>query len=169
MSTLTWIIVIAVVVVAVVAAIVLAMRARRRKQEQDRLRAEQLRTEAHHHTGAVTEAQREAQLRETEAERARLEAERAEVRAAEARQQAQVAEARVEDRVREADRLDPDVDTRSDDYAPQTPEVAGPDTARTPSHGADTTDTISPSTGETRSFTGPGSHRAETTDDTSTR
>ena len=38
-----------------------------------------------------------------------------------ARQAAQVAEARVEDRVREADRIDPDVNHRSGDYTPQAP------------------------------------------------
>jgi hypothetical protein len=47
---------------------------------------------------------------EAEAERARVEAERAATRAAELRRGQQHEEARVEDHVREADRVDPDVD-----------------------------------------------------------
>ena len=39
-----------------------------------------------------------------------------------AQQGVQVEEARVEDQVRAADRVDPDVDTRSDEYRPTTPD-----------------------------------------------
>ena len=52
---------------------------------------------------------------------ARAEAARAEQDAAQAQQGVQVEEARVEDRVRAADDVDPDVDTRSDDYRPDDP------------------------------------------------
>ena len=60
---------------------------------------------------------REAEL---EAERKRLEAERAEAEAERARQGHLQEHAKIEDQVREADRVDPDVDHRSPDYVPET-------------------------------------------------
>ncbi len=64
----------------------------------------------------ATEARVEAKEAEARAERLRLEAEQAQDSAAQARQGYDVEQARVEDRVREADRLDPDVDHRSRTY-----------------------------------------------------
>ena len=52
---------------------------------------------------------------------ARAEAARAEQAAAEANQGVTVEEARVEDRLRTADAVDPDVNTRTDDYRPTEP------------------------------------------------
>ena len=46
---------------------------------------------------------------------------RAEEAALQAQQGVQVEEARVEDQVRAADRVDPDVDTRSEEYHPTAP------------------------------------------------
>ena len=66
----------------------------------------------------------EAKEAEARAERLRLEAERAQDSAAQARQGYDVEQARVEDRIREADRLDPDVDHRTrtyDEVAPTAP------------------------------------------------
>lgn len=148
MSTLTWII-LAVVVIVVVAAVVAAVVMHKRKQESRRLRAEELRRDAQaHDAGTLSETQREAERRAAEAEQARIEAQRAEERAEAARRQAQVDEARVEDQVREADRLDPDVDHRSSDYTPSTP-------------GASSTEvtTGSQETSRAADTTPPGSHR----------
>lgn len=165
-ETTIWIVVAVVVVLAVLTVAALLMKANKRKQEQRRLHAQELRAEAHTHTGAVTESQRDAQLKAAEAERARIEAARAEEQAAAARQAAQVAEARVEDRVREADRIDPDVDHRSGDYTPQAPStgthptqhdtVAEPTQGHTP-RATPTEPTTAPPTDGT---TTPGSHRA---------
>jgi hypothetical protein len=70
----------------------------------------------------------------------------------------QVEEARVEDQVRAADRVDPDVDTRSDDYRPAAP--------TTPT-ATDTTydDTV---TGENTSTDPESSRWGRSTDETET-
>jgi hypothetical protein len=80
------------------------------------MQAQQLRTEAAASTRDVTQARVEAQEAEARAERLRLETERAQDHAAQARQGYDVEQARIEDRVREADRLDPDVDHQSRTY-----------------------------------------------------
>ena len=89
-----------------------------RRTEQRREEAESLRTEAAEKTAAVQASQREAEEAAARAEVARAEAARAEQQAAQAQQGVQVEEARVEDRVRTADRVDPDVDTRAEGYRP---------------------------------------------------
>lgn len=113
--------VVAVAVVLVIVGIVLTMSTRRKaaEMEHDRSRAEEIRHEATATTG-VRDSDLEAREAQIEADRAKLEAEQAETRAAEAQQGVQVEEARREDQLREADRLDPDVDHRADDYAPGT-------------------------------------------------
>jgi len=113
-----WIIVAVVVVLALLA--LLAALARKRKATQDRHHAESLRQEAHSHQGMVQQEELRAREAEAEAERKRVEAERAESAATEARQAHLQEHARVEDQVREADRVDPDVDHRSEDYQPGT-------------------------------------------------
>ncbi len=118
-----WLIV-AVVVLAAIIAIAMQVSAKRKAGER-RAHAAELRDEAVTTTSGLDESQRRADEAAAEAEIARAEAARAQERAAEASQGVQVEEARVEDRVREADRIDPDVDTRSDDYAPQTPSASG--------------------------------------------
>ena len=63
----------------------------------------------------------QAQEAEARAQQARAQAERAEAEAHEARTVHQVEEAEHEDRIREADRIDPQVDHKADDYSPRTP------------------------------------------------
>jgi hypothetical protein len=127
MDVLTWIILAVVAVVVLLAVAFIAVRAARRRSDQRRAEAQSLRAEAAAGSSAAAETQRQAQQAEQQAARARAEAEHAEQQAEAARQQALVDQARVEDRVREADRLDPDVDTRSGDYTPEPP-PAGPAT-----------------------------------------
>lgn len=116
-STVSWIIVVIVVIVVIA---LIAMMLNKRKAEQNRAQAEGLRSEARGQTADVHESHLRAQEAEADAERRRVEAERAEQQAAQARQGAQVDQAQHEDQLREADRLDPDVDTRSADYQPDT-------------------------------------------------
>jgi membrane protein involved in colicin uptake len=99
------------------------MAARKRKVEGNRQRAGALREEARE--SAPSLQKREAHARETEAEAAAARAE-AERKQAEAQRLAAEAEERRnaaaahrdehEERLRRADELDPDVDTRNDDY-----------------------------------------------------
>ena len=67
----------------------------------------------------IAPAQQDAAEAEAKAEAARVQAERAEAEAREAQVAAQQVEAEHEARVRAADRLDPRVDHKADDYAPQ--------------------------------------------------
>ncbi len=126
-SWLIWVIV-AIIVIAVIAAVIAA--STKRKQEQNRTRAGELREQAA--AQATGLQQREAHARETEARaaEARAEAERKQAEAdrleAEARDRHETAAGyrdQHEENLRRADELDPDVDTRSDDYT--APETAG--------------------------------------------
>jgi len=92
----------------------------KKKMEQNRARAEGLRSEAGSTATVIPEAQVRAREAEARAERARLDAQKAEEDAARANQSLSAEQARYEDRVREADRLDPDVDHRARDYQPDT-------------------------------------------------
>ena len=122
MSTTELILLILAIVAVLVVIGVIAMMASRRKaaqrQEEDRSRAHDLRNDAATAGTAVHDSDLEARQAKLEADRARLDAEQAQARAAEAHQGVQVEEAHQEDRVREADRIDPDVNTGSDDYDP---------------------------------------------------
>ena len=89
-----------------------------RRTEAQREQATELREEAAQSAASVEASRREAEEAAARAEVARAEAARAEQDAAQAQQGVQVEEARVEDRVRTADHVDPDVDTRSEDYPP---------------------------------------------------
>jgi hypothetical protein len=89
-----------------------------RRNQARREQATALREEAAESTAAVEASRRQAQEAAARAEVARAEAERAEQDAARAQQGVQYEEARIEDRVRTADQVDPDVDTRDDDYRP---------------------------------------------------
>ena len=117
-GTIIWIVVAVVVVIALIA--LFAALGRRRKATKNRQHAETLRQDAHAQQTAVQQEELRAREAEAEAERKRVEAERAEAAAAEARQAHLQEHARVEDQVREADRVDPDVDHRADDYHPGT-------------------------------------------------
>jgi FtsZ-interacting cell division protein ZipA len=120
-STIIWIVVAVVVVVVALAALGAMRRRRSTKTEAARKQAGALRQEAAGGAAGLQASQAEAQ-------RARAEADAAAARAREAEQRAGMTEAQVEDRVREADRVDPDVDHRSDEYRPEFP--AGTDDRR---------------------------------------
>jgi outer membrane murein-binding lipoprotein Lpp len=115
------VIVIAVLLIALIVSMVL-----KRNAETKRAHAEQLRSEAATQSPAISDSQRQAEAAQAQAQLARVEAERAEQRANEAQQGAQVDQARQEDALREADRIDPDVDHRADGYAPTTPSMGNP-------------------------------------------
>ena len=134
-SWLIWVIV-AIVVVAIIVALVAA--SNKKKQERNRVRAGELREEAA--TQATTVQKREAHARETEAKAAaaRAEADRKQAEAdrleAEAHERQQAAAGHREEHhasLRRADELDPDVDTRSNEYA--APETTH-STTHTPGH-----------------------------------
>lgn len=150
-SAILWILVLVVLLIVVVALVAGLMTKRRR--EHNRARAELIRTQAVTHTGDLTESHRRAEEAEAEARIARAEAERAEERAAKAKQGHLVEEAHHEDRLREADRIDPDVDHHSDGYAPGTTEAP---------YAAEETTTTTPTTHEpgTEPGAGTGTHRA---------
>lgn len=124
-----WIVVAVVVVLAIVAALVMMSRKRRQsRSEAARNRAGELRQDAASGAAGVETSR-------SEAHQARARADAAEARAAEAEERAAMEEAAVEDRVREADRVDPDLDHRSDDYRPEVPEPgAEPTTREHPGH-----------------------------------
>jgi hypothetical protein len=175
-SQIIWVIVLALLVIAVIGLAGYVMN--KRKLEQSRSRAVQLRDSAASEAAAIPDSQLLAREAEVRAERARLEADRAEQEAARASQAVSAEQATYEDRIREADRMDPDVDDRSTDYAPDTSVVDAD--AESSSYGADdptdaddstdsTVPEAPPSTGHTtaapdatgRSVDGrEGSHRA---------
>ena len=127
-STVVWVVVVVLVLLALAALAAAAMRKRKERElAGQRTQAQQLRTEAATASARdATEARVEAKEAEARAERLRLEAERAQESAAQARQGYDMEQARVEDRMREADRVDPDVDhqSRSYDDVAATPETA---------------------------------------------
>ncbi len=115
---MSWIVVV-LIVVAVLLVVALAWSATQRKRDQlGRQRADELRSEA-----AATAAEhpvQEARAREAEAEaeQARARADQLAARAEDHRTSAEMTQAQHEEHLREADRVDPDVDHESADYAP---------------------------------------------------
>lgn len=119
MSTLPVLLIAALVAVIVVGVLLVALSSRRAQTQADnKMRAHELRVEATAEADVIRERELDAQTAQVEADRARLEAERAEARAVQALLALEQTEAQVEDKVREADRLDPEVDDRSDSYSP---------------------------------------------------
>ena len=114
-DTAVWIIVAVVVLVAIGLVVALL---RKRDTERKAREAQELRSEAAVQSSATADAEREAARIDAEAQLARAESERAEARATEARQGVAQSEAVVEDKVREADRLDPDVDHTTSEHQP---------------------------------------------------
>lgn len=116
------------IIVLVIVAVVLAVAAflvRRKNREANVARADQLRAQAATQAqSSIAPAQERAAAAEAEAEQARAAAAKAEAEAEEARVAAQQLEATHEGQVRAADRLDPRVDHKADDYAPQVPGTA---------------------------------------------
>ena len=94
------------------------MLGRNRKRDRQREQAAGLRQEATAHVADHAKSEAAAREKAADAERARAEAERLEAEAAERQRALDVDRARHEDTLREADRLDPDVDTRHPDYTP---------------------------------------------------
>ncbi len=113
-----WIIIILVVLVIVVAAGLIWSAMKRKKDQAGRERAGELRSEAA--DTAASTREREARAREAEAEAARVraQADQLEAHAQEERTSYDMTRARQEDAVREADRVDPDVDHRAAEYSP---------------------------------------------------
>lgn len=118
MDTVIWIVV--AIVVALLVLGLLAALMSKKKTEQRKAHATELRQDAQSRAPELDEADVRAREAEVEAERARLEAERAQTRATEAEQARAAEQAGYEDRIREADRVDPAVDTGASDYEPDT-------------------------------------------------
>ena len=113
-----WVIIVVIVLAVLLLAGLIAASTKRKKQEVARERAGELRHEAT--VSDTTRREQEAQARATaaEAERARAEADQLEARAQQDRTAYDQTLAHQEDRIREADRLDPDVDHRDPGYSP---------------------------------------------------
>jgi len=146
-----WLIV-AIVVIALIAALLVV--ASRKKKERDRVQAGELREQAAAQATGVQKRQAHAKETEAEAAAARAEADRKQAEAerlgAEAEERRRVANSESkqhEEHLRRADELDPDVNTRSNDYD-------GPDT-RTTGTGVGGAQRDGASSDGTRTFTEP--------------
>jgi hypothetical protein len=120
-GTIVLIIVIVLVVLALIG--LFAWMGNRKKKVHRYEQAESLRKEAVAEAGGVHESHVHAREAEAKAEKARLEAQRAEEEAARAHQGVSQEQALHEQKIREADRLDPHVDHKSDEYSPNTSAV----------------------------------------------
>src|SRR6476469_4095443 len=114
----TWLIWVIVIIVVLVVVGAVASMISKRRTEQRRARAEQLRAEASEKASGLAESQRAADAARAKADLAAAEAERAREQAAQAETGHQVEQASYEGKLREADKLDPEVDTRAKDYEP---------------------------------------------------
>lgn len=113
------IIIIVLIVLAVLLAAALIWTAMKRKKDQvGRERASELRSEAADTASAKAAQEARAREAEAEAERVRAQADKLDAQAQEKRTAYDMTQARQEDAVREADRVDPDVDHRSKEYSP---------------------------------------------------
>lgn len=159
MSTIGWIIVIIVAVIVIAALIAGVMAARRRRLKQRAAQAAELRSAAMGQRPDIGTARREATESDANARLARAEADRAEEEAERSRRALAQEEAAHEDRLREADRLDPEVDHRSEDYEPGA-DIPGGTTApaqpRAARPGAEPTQATDP-----LDTPGQGAHRRE--------
>lgn len=104
-----WTIVLIIVIVLVVLGL-LAWAVQRKKKQQARIRADELRSKAADTHTDVHLQDAKAREAEAEAQRARAQADRLEAQAREERIAHEQVRAQQEDHLREADRLDPDVD-----------------------------------------------------------
>ncbi len=115
---MSWIIVV-LIVIAVLLLAGLAWTATKRKQEQvGRERAGELRSEAAATAAAHPVQEARAREAEAEAEQARARADQLDAEAQQERIGYEQSRAEHEDHLREADRVDPDVDHQSETYAP---------------------------------------------------
>lgn len=147
------------IILAVIVIVVLALLAtvmNQRNKERRRAQAAELRNEAAGQARGLHETELRARDAEAEAERKRVEAERAEREAHEASRARAQEQAVHEDRLREADRLDPDVDHRAEKHA-----AGGPASGshRVDGHGTDSRPTGEPS-GDPTAGNSSGLHRA---------
>lgn len=112
------VIIILVILAVVIAAVLIATAMKRKKAQVGRQRASELRSEAAQ--TALGKQEQEARAREAEAEaaRARAQADRLDAQAGQERTSFEMTRAQQEESVREADRLDPDVDHTAPDYQP---------------------------------------------------
>ncbi|MCY7396581.1 MAG: hypothetical protein LH468_10585 [Nocardioides sp.] len=165
MSTEQIIIILVVAIVLVLAVVALvaagAKKKKAREAEERRVQAGELRQQAGGRAPDVRDSKLAAAEAGAEAELLRVRAERAEQDAAEVRKDAAADQARQEDVVRQADRLDPDVDHRADGYRPAA-DLADPVDPMDP---ADPATQAGPARTTDRTETGPdetpsGSHRA---------
>lgn len=115
-ETLIGIIVGIAVVLAVVALVLALQKKRERDRELRREQAGHLRQEATAAAPDVRTAAQRLQHAEARAELAHMEARKADEEVAELQRGLAAEEAQREDHLREADRLDPDVDARAQDY-----------------------------------------------------
>ena len=147
---LNWVIVIVIVLIVLGA---LASMISKRRTEQRRTRAEELRAEASEKAGGLAESQRSADEARAKADLAAAEAERAREQAARAEQGHQVEQASYEGKLREADKLDPEVNTRAKDYEPS---VWNDESTETDSDPAETETTAPPASGRRHDGPRPG-------------
>lgn len=138
MSSLVWIIV-AIVVVVIIVAIIAAVLGNKKRNELHRNRAGELREQAAAQATGVQ--QREAEARETEAraEQARAEADRLRAEAQDKSGTASEYRDQQAEKLREADKLDPDVNVKSDDYVDPTERQTGTSEDYAPEHRAGST------------------------------
>jgi hypothetical protein len=113
-----WVIIILIVLAVVLAAALIWTAMKRKKHQVARERAGELRSEAANTAAAKQEQEARAREAQAEADRVRAQADKLEARAQEERTSYDMTRATQEDRLREADRLDPDVDHRAPDYQP---------------------------------------------------
>lgn len=113
-----WIIIIVVVLAVVLAAALVWSAMKRKKDQAGRERASELRSEAADTGAAKHEQEARAREAEAEADRARAQADKLDAQAQDQRTSYDMTRASQEDAVREADRVDPDIDHRATEYSP---------------------------------------------------
>jgi hypothetical protein len=123
-----WVIIILIVLAVLLAAALIFTAMKRKKAQVARQRAGELRSEAAASATAKQEQEARAREAEAEAERVRAQADKLDARAQEERTSYDQTRATQEDRLREADRLDPDVNHRDPDYQPGAGNVPGQQT-----------------------------------------
>ncbi|MCW2763124.1 MAG: hypothetical protein JWR85_3325 [Marmoricola sp.] len=123
------ILIILIILAVLLAAALIWTAMKRKKDGVARQRASELRSDAATTAAAKQEQDARAREAEAEAERVRAQADKLEVRAQEERTSYDMTRAQQEDSLRDADRIDPDVDHRARDYQP--------DLNGSPSHRAD--------------------------------
>lgn len=122
-----WVVIILIILVVVLVAGLIWSAARRKKEQQARARADELRSDA---AGtAAGHAEQEARAREAkaEADRVRAQADQLEAQASQEQRSFDMNRAQEEDRLREADRIDPEVDHTAPDYQPGTAHATSAD------------------------------------------